>query len=157
MIKNVLFAVTVAVGVNGCAVINADDTIAADSIAFENFNNQDDASPQRVQLMCHNQMPTEWNRPLQFEQGQHKLWVQATLRQRDVPASEREAYVLLEAELDGGKRYMLNRSIDDDTITVWVQERETGKQVSNAVSATLAFPSAHEQGLKSQRCKSGTV
>lgn len=142
---------------SACSALPIKTAVKEDKFRFENFKRDDGPQIQQVYLMCWNKRPTSWAEPKQYDAGKHNLWVKATTSRRDLPNSTREAYANFQLEFEAGKSYMLNRKIEDDRISIWIQEVETGIAVSDVISATLDRPLLVENNLRNTQCESGSI
>ena len=107
--------------------------------------------------MCFNKRPNGALILRDVEEGEHVLFVRASVINSDLPfGNEREAIVRLEANLEGGKRYSLNQTRDNLNMKVWLQETDTGVPVSEVVSTRVEYPQ-YVGDLRLQQCKEGTV
>ncbi|MDA8621937.1 hypothetical protein N9L48_04740 [Psychrosphaera sp.] len=115
------------------------------------------ADKEYVYLMCHRKRVTTWSNPKQFLSGKHNLWVKAEVSKRDTANSKRVAFVNFELELDAGENYTLNRKVDDEQISIWIQNTESGKAVSEVKTAKLEIPKVIDKRLRREQCESGTI
>lgn len=72
-----------------------------------------------------------------------------------VNAQYRHFYALveIEANLTPNNRYKLNRSIDKDTIDIWIENEITGERVTKAKTALLKFNRPNGLDISRQDCK----
>ena len=141
-------------------VINEQATIQPDEARIDFFANRGEAFDNQrefVKLMCFNKRPNGALILRDVEEGEHVLFVHASVINSDLPfGNEREAIVRLEANLEGGKRYSLNQTRDNLNMKVWLQETDTGVPVSEIVSTRVEYPQ-YVGDLRLQQCKEGTV
>lgn len=141
-------------------VINEQATIQPDEARIDFFANRGEAFDNQrefVKLMCFNKRPNGALILRDVEEGEHVLFVRASVINSDLPfGNEREAIVRLEANLEGGKRYSLNQTRDNLNMKVWLQETDTGVPVSEVVSTRVEYPQ-YVGDLRLQQCKEGTV
>ena len=124
---------------------------------FENFKQVKSPDKELIHLMCHAKKPTSWAQPKQYRAGKHDLWVKAQVYRHNVPASEKHAFANFKVNLEQGKSYMLNRKVDNEHISLWIQEVDTGVSVSDVVVAQLKQPLVEERQLRLEQCRSGTI
>jgi len=107
--------------------------------------------------MCFNQRPNSTLALRDVEEGEHVLFVRASVINKDLPfGNVREAIVRLDVDLEGGKRYSLSQTRDNHDIKVWIQETDTGTPVSDIVSTRMQYPESFGD-LRLEQCKEGTV
>ena len=132
-------------------------TIKADHFRFENFKRDKSVNQEFVHLMCFEKKPTSWAQPKQYPAGKHLLWVKALTYRQGVPASEKNAFAKFEVQLEAGKSYMLNRKIEGEQISIWIQEVETGNKVSTIEVTELKRPLLEEYQLRKDQCRLGSI
>ena len=124
---------------------------------FENFKRTKSPNKELVHLMCYAKKPTSWAQPKQYQAGEHDLWVKALVYRQDVPNSEKHAFANFKVNLEQGKNYMINRKVEGEHISLWIQEVESGVGVSDVVVAQLKQPRLEERQLRLEQCRSGTI
>ncbi len=124
---------------------------------LENFTAERGTKSEQVYLMCFHKRPTEWSAPKQYLAGEHQLWVKASIEDRGLGQDVKEAFVQFKVKLDAGKSYMLNRSIEDDLISLWIQETDTGVKASDVIVTQLKQPLLIEENLRKTQCREGSV
>ncbi|MUH72067.1 hypothetical protein GNP35_05965 [Psychrosphaera haliotis] len=157
--KSIKLVVAAIIGsiVSGCSVLPIKSSIKDNHFRIENFMDDRGADKEYVYLMCHKKRVTTWSNPKQFMAGKHNLWVKALVSKRDTANSQRVAYVNFEIELSAGESYTLNRKIDDEQISIWIQDSENGKVVSKVKVAKLELPKVVDKRLRREQCESGTI
>ncbi|QJR79745.1 hypothetical protein CA267_002510 [Alteromonas pelagimontana] len=140
-----------------CSVLPLSSEIEKDHFRFENFKRDKGPTIELVHLMCFHQQPTGWTEPKQFQSGPQNLWVKANISQRGIPNSTKEAYANFKVDLDPGKSYMLNRTVEGDQISIWIQEVDSGLQVSKVSKSQLKQPLLVDNYLRRQQCEQGSV
>ncbi|GAA5130452.1 hypothetical protein [Thalassotalea piscium] len=140
-----------------CSVLPIKAEIKEDHFRFENFKNVESTEIEYAHLMCFKKKPTTWSEPKQYISGEHDLWVKASVTKRHIPESTKETYVNFKVKLDANKSYMLNRKLDNDKIALWIQEVDTGVNVSEVITSELKNPLVFDELLRKRQCKSGTV
>ena len=143
--------------ITGCSTFPLKSDIQDGHFRFENFRRDTGPTLEYVYLMCFSQEPTEWSEPRQFESGAHDLWVKASITERDILNSTREAYVNFDVTLAPGTSYMLNRKIVDDNISIWIAQADTGEVVSEVMTTDLAAPPVVDYSLRRRQCQSGSI
>ena len=142
-----------------CGVLPIKAEIKENHFRIENFKRDQDDDLEYVHLMCRNKKPANWFGAEQHTQGPHDFWVTARFSRRGIPHSERVAFVNFKVNLAANKSYMLNRSIADDMVSVWLQDVDTGEQVSEVITTQLErpkdFKNAHN--LRIKQCKSSSI
>ncbi|MFT2091482.1 hypothetical protein [Paraglaciecola sp. 2405UD69-4] len=152
--KVVLSSILVGLTLSGCS--NFSPKIADNHLRFENFRRLQNYDVELVYLMCENHRPVSWTSPKQFTSGEHDLWVKAKFGDIERMSSAKEAIVNFKVNLDEGKAYMLNRNVKADTVSLWIQESETGLVVSEVITEKLELPN-FVGNLREKQCESGTV
>lgn len=124
---------------------------------FANRGEAFDNKREYVKLMCFNQRPNSALVLRDVEEGEHVLFVRASVINKDLPfGNVREAIVRLDVDLEGGKRYSLSQTRDNHDMKVWLQETDTGTPVSDIVSTRMQYPESVGD-LRLEQCKEGTV
>ena len=141
----------------GCSVLPIKAEIKADHFRFENFKRDKETQLEYIHLMCFHKKPTTWDEPKQYLEGEHNLWVRASIARRDIPYSQREAFVNFKVKLAADKSYMLNRKIVDDNISLWIQEVDTGISVSKVLTTDFSRPLVAQEHLSRRKCLTGSV
>lgn len=138
-------------------VIDEQATIQPNEARIDFYVQRLDRQREFVQLMCENNRPNDEIEILDVEAGEHILYVRASVINSNLLFKNvREAVVRLDVNLEGGKRYTLNQDREDDNITLWLQEADTGLIVSETVSTTMGLTSA-VGNLRMKQCQEGTV
>jgi hypothetical protein len=157
--KNLTWFLLLAVSITslGCSVFPIKATVKENHFRFENFKRDKGPTREFIHLMCFRKKPIGWAEPTQYLGGEHDLWVKARISKRGTLNSRKEAFVNFKVNLAPGKSYMLNRKIEDDQITLWIQEVDTGLGVSEIIIADLKRPKIIENNLRKQQCESGSI
>ena len=141
-------------------IIDQQANVQPNEARIDFFANRGEAFDNRreyVKLMCFNQRPTSASLLRDVEEGEHVLYVQASVVNTDLPdGTTREAIVRLDVNLEGGKRYSLNQSRDHHDMKVWLQETDSGVPVSEIVTTRVEYPKS-VGNLRLEQCKEGTV
>ena len=66
------------------------------------------------------------------------------------------ALALRDVDLEGGKRYSLSQTRDNNDMKVWLQKTDTGTPVSEIVSIRMQYPESVGD-LRLEQCREGTV
>ncbi|WP_426357400.1 hypothetical protein ACPUVO_15680 [Pseudocolwellia sp. HL-MZ19] len=140
-----------------CSTLPLKAEIKDNHFRFENFKRDNSSKLEYVHLMCFHKKPISWVEPKQYLSGEHDLWVKASISERDIPNSTKEAFVNFKVKLESNKSYMLNRKIVDDKISLWIQEVDTGIGVSDVLISDLKNPLIIDDSLRKRQCKSGSV
>lgn len=140
-----------------CSTLPLKTEIKENHFRFENFKSDKASELEYIHLMCFRKKPTKWAEPKQYLSGEHDLWVKASVSERDVLNSSKEAVVNFKVKLESGKSYVLNRKIVDDKISIWIQEIDTGVKVSNVITTNLETPLIFDDLLRKRQCKSGSI
>ena len=154
-LTHIIFAMLTFTFLCGFLPIKAD--VKDGHFRFENFKRTKSPDKELVHLMCHAKKPTSWTQPKQYQAGEHDLWVKAQVYRDNTPASEKHAFANFKVNLEQGKSYMLNRKLEGEHISLWIQEVDTGVSVSDVVVAQLKQPLAEERQLRLNQCRSGTI
>lgn len=141
----------------GCSTVPLEAEIKENHFRFENFRRDKNSKLEYVHLMCFRKKTTTWTEPKQYLSGEHDLWVKASVSERGIPSSTKEAFVNFKVTLEPGKSYMLNRKIVDDTISIWIQEVDTGIKVSEVLTSDLKIPLINDDSLRRRQCELGSV
>lgn len=138
-------------------VIDEQATIQPNEARIDFYVQRLERKREFVQLMCENNRPNDEIEILDVEAGEHILYVRASVINSNLLFKNvREAVVRLDVNLEGGKRYTLNQDREDDNVTLWLQEADTGLIVSDTVSTTMGITSA-VGNLRMKQCQEGTV
>lgn len=141
----------------GCGVLPIEREIKVNHFRFENFK-QDVSSPSEfIHLMCYRKRPTSWTEPKQYLNGDHELWVEANISDPASSTGDKEAFVFFKVKLDSGKSYMLNRKIEDEKISIWIQESESGHKVSEVITTDLKRAVFGKRAFRKKRCKGSSI
>lgn len=124
---------------------------------FENFKRNLSFTHEYIYLMCAHKKVTGWSEPKQYIGGEHNLWVKASIENQNDSGSLKETYVNFKVNLIAGKSYMLNRTHNDNKVSLWIQEVNSGIKVSEVVTSQLKRPRYSEQSNSKKRCKLGSV
>ncbi|SET29708.1 hypothetical protein [Thalassotalea agarivorans] len=85
------------------------------------------------------------------------LWVKASIYKPDTPNSLRVAYVKFDVNLSSGKRYMLNRELKGKSISIWIQDHDTGDVVSDVKTKELNYYRFKASREQLPKCKAGSI
>ncbi len=141
-----------------CSTMPFEPKISEGKFRFENFKRTNKTRTNEfVSLMCLNNKPTGWQEPMQFEAGEQKLWVHARTYQQGLKNSKVEAFIRFDVNLKAGISYMLNRDLEKDTMTIWIQEVKSGISASERVTVELKRPAIYEHNLRDKQCAAGSV
>ena len=140
-----------------CSTLPLKAEIKENHFRFENFKRDKSSKLEYAHLMCFHKKPISWTEPKQYLSGEHDLWVKASISERDIPNSTKEAFVNFKVKLESNKSYMLNRKIVDNKISLWIQEVDTGIGVSKVLTSDLNNPLIIDDFLRKRQCKSGSV
>lgn len=141
----------------GCSILPLKANIKENHFRFENFKRDNGPDIEYVHLMCFHKKETFWAEPKQYISGKHDLWVKASISKRGIANSSKEAFVNFDVNLAANKSYMINRKIENNKISMWLQEVDTGIKVSSIKVAELKRPLLVEKNLRRKQCESGTV
>jgi hypothetical protein len=157
--KNLKWLLILAVSVTslGCSVLPIKAEVKENHFRFENFKRDKGPKREFIHLMCFHKKPILWAEPKQYLSGEHNLWVKARISERGIPNSRKEAFVNFKVNLAAGTSYMLNRKIEGNKITLWIQEVDTGLGVSEIIVADLKQPKITEYNLRKTQCESSSV
>lgn len=123
---------------------------------FENFRTNDKDPEEFVILMCFRKKPTSWSEPKQFLSGKQNLWLRAIIKGNANQYLPKEAVANFNVTLDAGKNYMANREIQQNNISLWIQEVESGVIVSDIITKELVYPT-FKGNLRKKQCKTSSV
>ncbi|GMM68033.1 hypothetical protein MTsDn1_13280 [Alteromonas sp. MTD1] len=141
-------------------VIDQQTDVQSDQSRIDFFANRGEAFDNQrefVTLMCFNNRPDGALVVRDVQQGEHVLFVRASVINNDLPiGNKREAIVRLNVNLEGGKRYSLNQVRDNHDMKVWLEEYKSGKPVSEIVSTRVEYPE-FVGDLRLEQCREGTV
>lgn len=140
-----------------CTAVPFKASVKEDHFRFENFKRTKGTNIEYVNLMCFHKKPTTWSEPKQYLGGEHNLWVQASFSKRNIPNSTKVAFVNFKVDLEPNKSYMLNRKTEDDKVSIWIQEVDTGISVSDVVTTDLRNPYVIDEPKRRKQCKTSTV
>jgi len=140
-----------------CSLFPIKTEIQEGHFRFENFKRDKGLDREYVYLLCYRKKPSDWFEPRQYIAGEHVLWVKAHTNKRSVKNSAKEAYVNFDIKLLPDKSYMLNREIDKNSISIWIQETETGNVVSEVKTVDLERPFLMQELHDKKMCDSSTI
>jgi hypothetical protein len=150
---------------SGCNTFPIDLGVKEGHFRIENFVQNNRPTKEYVYLMCRFNRPIGFNLPRdyaagfdvprQYPAGEHKLWVRADVNKPGTAASK-YAFVEFDVSLDEGKSYMLNRERNEEEISVWIEDIQSGEKVSQIKTATLALE-PFVGNLRLRQCEEGTV
>lgn len=154
-----LFMFVLSLTIAGCSSLLAEQKIKENHFRFENFKRNVATPFESVYLMCAAKKVTGWNNPKQYLSGEHDLWVKYSLTNPNMPNRSKEAFVNFKVSLGPGKSYMLNRELQEDIVSVWIQEVDTGLRVSEVINQELERVKTPYQDkfLHQSRCQSGSI
>ena len=139
----------------GCSILPLEREIKANHFRFENLKQDIGEPSELIYLMCFRKRPTFWTNPKQYLAGEHELWVEANISTS--PMNNKEAFVFFKVKLDSGKSYMLNRKIEGERISIWIQESESALKVSEVITTDLNIAGLGKTTFRKNRCKAGSV
>jgi len=138
----------------GCGILPFKTDIKENHFRFENF--QRDIG-EYIYLMCYRQRPTRWDTPKQYLSGEHSLWIEANISDSKLLSFRKEAFVFFKVKLDSGKSYMLNRKLEGENISIWIQDVESGQKVSKVITTDLKPAVFEKKAWRKKQCKSSSV
>ncbi|WP_448547066.1 hypothetical protein [Thalassotalea fusca] len=156
-ILTVIMTGLIAGAISGCSVLPIKSEIRENYFRFENFKRDDRTNLEYINLMCYRKKPIGWAEPKQYVNGEHNLWVKASVAKRGVVNSKKETVVNFNLTLDAGKSYKLNRKIKDNQIALWIEESDTGAIVSEVINSELKLPPLIDDALRKKQCLAGTI
>ncbi|TWX52431.1 hypothetical protein [Colwellia hornerae] len=141
----------------GCSAYQIKADVDEGKFRFVNFEKERGKQFEYIHLMCLYKRPIEWNLPRQYQAGNHQLWVKAQIYQNGMRNSEKNAFVKFDISLDAGLSYKLNRSFEDNKISIWIEEEKSKNIVSEIITTELIKPLFVEKSLRTQQCETGTI
>jgi len=138
-----------------CSISPLEREIEVNHFRFENFKKDIRTPSELVYLMCYRKRPTSWAEPKQYLGGEHELWVEANVSASSM--NYKEAFVFFKVKLDSGKSYMLNRKIEGEKISIWIQETGNALRVSDIITTDLKKTVFENRTLRQKRCKTGSI
>lgn len=158
MNKKLLLISPLIASLTACAMFPFEKEVQDGHFRVENFSyDHMNDTKEYVYLMCHNKKPTGWIAARQYPAGEHDLWVKATYQNVGVLHSYREAYVNFKMDFPEGGNYQLAHEINNENISVWLQDVETKEKASEVITEPLARHNVGDNGKHIQQCKQGTV
>ncbi|XOV80135.1 MAG: hypothetical protein ACFHVJ_04065 [Aestuariibacter sp.] len=155
--KQILSGIVALSVLSGCSVFPIQTSVEAGHSRLENFILDDGTRLEQIRLMCYRNKLNDRSSARQLEAGDHALWVKARIETRGLPNRTLEGYAQLNAKLHEGKEYTLNRKVEDDSITLWIQELDSNQRVSEVASIELQQPVFNNAAWQRSQCKSSTV
>jgi hypothetical protein len=152
-----LFVIVASMFIVSCGILPFKSEIKENHFRFENFKKEVGNPAESINLMCFRKRPTSWTEPKQYLSGEHLLWVEADIYNQSSSIGSKTAFALFKVKLDSGKSYMLNRKIEGEKISIWIQESETGLRVSGVVTTDLKIVANDNNYLRVKRCKTSTI
>lgn len=140
-----------------CGILPFKSEIKENHFRFENFKRYIGNPVESIHLMCFKKRPTSWTEPRQYLGGEHLLWVEANVFNQSSLIGGKKAFALFKVKLDSGKSYMLNRKIEGEKISIWIQESDTGLRVSGVVTTDLKIGQIDNNNLRVKRCRTSTI
>lgn len=156
--KNIKVLLILALGTSiwGCSTFPFEKTIKDGYFKFTNLHEGRGSNSQTVYLMCWKNRPTLWSEPKQYLAGEHDLWIKAVIHSR--MDGMKEAYANFKTNLSGNKSYRLNKKIEDNKISIWIEDVASGSLASEVLVRDLKLPPVVEDNyLQINRCKEGSV
>jgi len=138
-----------------CSILPLEKEIKANHFRFENFRQDIKFPSELIYLMCYRKRPTDWAEPKQYLGGDHELWVEANISSSTM--NTKEAFVLFKVKLDSGKSYMLNRKIEGERISIWIQESESDLKVSEVITTDLSMVALGKRVFRKNQCKTSSI
>lgn len=154
--KNIFLVSILSSTLIACSSFPLKTDIKENHFKLDNFKSPDKRQAESIALMCYKQRPSHVP-PGQFLSGQHNLWAVAKVSQKNIPNSVKEAYVNFNVNLSSGVSYTFNREIDEDKISIWIQEADSGLIVSNVITSELRSPLVNDTLLRKKQCKSSSI
>mgnify|MGYP000429730673 CR=1 FL=1 len=105
---------------------------------FENFKVLNGPQLESISLLCYRKKPSDWFGARQYEAGEHKLLVKAEIEPK------RQAYVTFNVKLEASHNYILNRTIEGESISIWIQDIDSGLKVSTIETTQLELINIHK-------------
>lgn len=141
----------------GCSAYQIKADVDEGKFRFVNFEKERGKQFEYIHLMCRYKRPIEWDLPKQYQAGNHQLWVKAQIYQNGMSIREKNAFVKFDVTLKADLSYKLNRSFDDNKISIWIEEEKSKNIVSQIITTELLSPLLIEKSLRTQQCESGTI
>lgn len=141
----------------GCSALPIKSEIKENHFRFENFEREGSLTQEYIHLLCFNQKPTGWTEPRQYKSGPQSLWVLASISERDIANSTKQAFYKFDITLESKKSYMLNRKRSGNNLSVWIQEADTGRRVSAVKTKELERDVMNDYFLRKKRCQASSV
>lgn len=158
MNKKLLLIAPLVASLTACAMFPFEKEVQDGHFRVENFSyDHMNDTIEYVYLMCHNKKPTSWTAARQYPAGEHDLWVKATFQNVGVSHSYREAFVNFKMELPAGGNYQLAHEIQNETVSIWLQDVETKEKASEVITTSLNRKNVGDSGKRIQQCQQGTV
>lgn len=153
---------------SGCAVLPTGEAQKASSASIINFKQDTDQGTKVAQLMCLNQHITlSGEHEHSLQPGTHKIYIRI-VDYSDVSPSSRShdkwqgitrvgSYVMLQAPLTAGQAVSIQRRDKNGKSYIWLQDRVTGKSVSEVKNTTLQSQFKIHSDLLERECAKGTT
>ena len=152
-----LLVVLVSIFLVSCGILPFKSEIKENHFRFENFKRSVGSPVESIRLMCFRKKPARRTEPKQYLSGEHSLWVEAYVSNQSPSIGSKTAFALFKVKLGSGKSYMLNRKIEGDKISIWIQESDTGLRVSGVVTTDLKIGQIDNNNLRVKRCRTSTI
>jgi len=121
-----------------CSNMKAPKKIDEGKFRFQNFEVLSGPQLESIRLLCYRKKPSDWFGARQYEAGEHKLFVRAEIEPR------RQAYVSFNVKLAAGHNYILNRTIEGESISIWIEDIDSGLTVSTTETTQLELINNHK-------------
>ncbi|TRY30659.1 hypothetical protein [Aliiglaciecola sp. M165] len=155
--RNLIIVCLASLVVFGCSTLPIETALKDEHFRIENFQRNIDDPRESLFLMCSNNQLVNWHAAGQFPAGEYDLMVIAVSNKRFVPHSRKEAEVRFNVNLESGKNYTLNRKREGNDISVWIQDAESGKRVSDVQTTTMKLPLGNTYRRRLHECRTGTA
>jgi hypothetical protein len=167
-IGKLIISAALAISVSGCAGLQGNEQIKANSATIINFKQDSDSGTQVAQLMCfkrHLAPYTEIDRNL--APAAHDIYIRVidysymnpALRNRTQWGGtvKKGSYLILKAPLTAGQIVTIQRRDKDGKSYIWLQDKLTGKAMTDTVYTILQSRFNIDSDYLDKECAKGTV
>ncbi|MBA6381302.1 MULTISPECIES: hypothetical protein [unclassified Colwellia] len=140
---------------SSCAFSPIKTEVKENHFIFENFINNNETEIEYIHLMCSKKKLAYWTEPKQFLADEYDFWVKADITKNNRVGANKVAFFHFKVNFESGKRYMPNRVLEKNKISIWIQEVGTGTRVSKIETKNLKFEIYSGNNLRKKQCRLG--
>lgn len=167
-IGKLIISAALALSISSCAGLQGNEQLKANSATLINFKQDSDSGTKVAQLMCfkrHLAPYTEIDRNL--SPAAHDIFIRVVDYSYMNPALRNRtqwggivrqgSYIMLKAPLTAGQIVTIQRRDKDGKSYIWLQDKLTGKAITDAVYTTLQSQFNIDSDYLDKECAKGSV